>query len=158
MKKITLLIFAFICAHLLSAQQINTTEPTSDEAAVKAAVERFLIAAGNYDLDAIPAMFTENANIGGAVLRDGQWETFTTSLEEFLEVLKSQNNPEKYTEPVSEYTVHIAQGMLAFVKADATLLIDGIAKTYNFDYFTLIKEKGVWKILNGSYVAIPVDK
>lgn len=29
--------------------------------------------------------------------------------------------------------------------------------TYNFDYFTLIKKDGSWKILNGSYVSVPIE-
>ncbi len=27
----------------------------------------------------------------------------------------------------------------------------------NFDFFTLIKENGNWKILNGSYVSVPFE-
>ncbi len=46
--------------------------------------------------------------------------------------------------------------MLAFVKADAVLIRNGTPQSNNFDYFTLIKEEGNWKILNGSYVSIPI--
>jgi hypothetical protein len=47
--------------------------------------------------------------------------------------------------------------MLAFVKADAVLSRSGKPQSNNYDYFTLIKENGKWKILNGSYVSIPID-
>jgi hypothetical protein len=47
--------------------------------------------------------------------------------------------------------------MLAFVKADAILIKNGIPRRNNFDYFTLIKENGEWKILYGSYVSIPIE-
>ena len=79
--------------------------------------------------------------------------TFT----EFLGLLKSRNNPSKYMEPVSKFTIHIDGGMLAFVKADAMLIRNEIPQSNNFDYFTLIKENGDWKILNGSYVSIPIE-
>ena len=128
----------------------------SEKTAVINLVKQFLTAAGNYDLDAIPEMFSEKANIGGASLRDGKWNTYTMTIHEFLEGLKSEINPTKYTEPVSKFTVHMDMGMLAFVKADAIFTINGEPRNNNFDYFTLIKEDGNWKILNGSYVSVRI--
>jgi len=49
-------------------------------------------------------------------------------------------------------------GMLVFVKADAVLFRNEKPQSNNFDYFTLLKENGDWKILNGSYVSIPIQK
>ncbi len=158
MKKLILLTFAFTSTLLISAQQKDSLDFAADKAAVKIVVERFLTAAGNYDVDSMPALFCKNANIGGASLRNGKWDTYTTSFEDFLERLKSEKNPAKYSEPVSEFTVHMEEGMLAFVKADAVLFRNGKAQSNNFDYFTLIKETGDWKILNGSYVSIPIEK
>jgi ketosteroid isomerase-like protein len=128
----------------------------SEEVAVKTVVEAFLTAAGNYDIDAMPALFAEYANIGGVSFKNGSWTSYTMTVEQFMEVLKEEKNPAKYTEPVSKYTVHMTEDMLAFVKADATLYVAGVARTYNYDYFTLIKKDGAWRILNGSYVAVPV--
>ena len=156
--KIILAILVFIFTSFLSAQQNDSTNMSSDEAAVKTTVEHFLTAAGNYDIETMPDMFTTKANIGGASLKNGKWNTFTMTLEEFLAKLKSISNPIKYKEPVHHYTVHIEEGKLAFVKADATLFREGKAQSNNFDYFTLLKENETWKILNGSYVSIPIDK
>ena len=158
MKKTFILLIAITFSLLTSAQHAETKNLKTDESAVKNVVERFLTAAGNYDVDAMPELFSENANIGGASFRNGQWSSYTMTFPEFLELLKSESNPTKYTEPVSKYTVHMDGGMLAFVKADAVLSINGEPKNYNFDYFTLIKLDGNWKILNGSYVSIPIDK
>lgn len=158
MKKILLIILTSAIPLLLFAQQKNHMGKAEDEAAVKAVVEEFLKAAGNYNIDAMPAMFSERANIGGVTMKDGEWQSYTMTIEEFMDVLRAIDNPVKYTEPVSRYTFHITEGMLAFVKADATLYVGEKAKTYNYDYFTLIKMNGVWKILNGSYVALPVDR
>ncbi len=158
MKKIILVLITCISPLLLCAQQDDPTHSDSDESAVKMVVEGFLKAAGDYNIDAMASMFAERANIGGVTFKNGNWATYTMTLEEFMDVLRAESNPTKYTEPVSKYTIHITEGMLAFVKADATLFVNGSAKTYNYDYFTLIKENGEWKILNGSYVAVPVDR
>jgi ketosteroid isomerase-like protein len=125
----------------------------SDEAAVKAAVERFLLAIGDRDLDALPAMFTANANIGVARVRDDEWHAITYTFEEFHSMLKSRINSAKYQEPVSHFTVHVERGALAFVRADATLIRDGQPRSNNIDYFTLLKDDGVWKFLSASYVS-----
>lgn len=75
-----------------------------------------------------------------------------------MECLKADSNPTKYTEPVSNFTVHMEMGMLAFVKAVAIFTVNGEPKTNNFDYFTLINENRKWKILNGSYVSVRIMK
>ncbi len=157
MKKIVLSIIISTFSLLVSAQQLKLTDFETDKVAVKTLVERFLTASGNYDVEVMPEMFSEKANIGGASLRNGKWKTFTMTFKEYLELLNSRSNPTKFTEPVSKFTIHIDEGMLAFVKADATLIINGKAKYNNFDYFTLIKKNGNWKILNGSYVSIPIE-
>jgi ketosteroid isomerase-like protein len=156
MKKITLLLFAFAISNLLLAQQNDSTNIAKEEMAVKNVVKQFLTAAGNYDIDAMPSLFTENANIAGASLKNEKWNTYNITLEEFMAMLRSRTNPTKYTEPVSKFIVHMSEGKLAFVKADATLIFEGKAQRHNFDYFTLIKENNIWKIVNGSYVSIPI--
>lgn len=157
MKKIILLTLAITFTLLLTAQENNTSGFTSEETAVKSVVDRFLTAAGNYEIDSMRVLFTENANIAGASLRNGEWFSYTIPLEDFFKTLQSETNPKKYTEPVSEYIIHISESMLAFVKADAEIVRNDTAVRNNYDYFTLIKKDGAWKILNGSYVSVPVD-
>ena len=157
MKKIfTFLIALNICYLAVGQQTTEEFDLESEKAAVITLVEQFLNAVGNYDVEAIQTMFSEKANISGASLRDGKWITNTYTIQEFLERLKSYENPTKYTEPVSDFTVHMEMGMLAFVRADATFIINGEPKNNNLDYFTLIKENGKWKILNGSYVSLRI--
>ena len=158
MKNTFILLIALTFSLSTFAQPIETTDLESDKLAVKTLVERFLIAAGSYDVEAMPEMFCEKANIGGASFRNGKWNTFTMTFAEFLEILKSESNPTKYTEPVSDFTVHMEMGMLAFVRADAIFTINGEPRNNNLDYFTLIKEDGNWKILNGSYVSVRIKK
>lgn len=158
MKRTLVVLLALTLSLVVNAQQPEFQDSALDEAAVKSLIERFLTSIGNYELDSLPKMFSENANIAGASYRNGQWSTYTMTFSEFLDMLKSRSNPTKYKEPVSKYTVHMNAGMLAFVKADAVLISDGKPRSNNYDYFTLIKEQGEWKILSGSYVSIPIDE
>ena len=159
MKNIFTLLIALTFCFIASAQQVkDTLDIEAEKVAAIDLVEQFLTAIGNYDLESISTMFCEKANISGASLRDGKWITNTYTIQEFLERLKSYENPTKYTEPVSEFTVHMEMGMLAFVRADAIFTINGEPRNNNFDYFTLIKEDGNWKILNGSYVSVRIKK
>lgn len=161
---LTLALFAAGSARAQLAARVSTnpdpeeTTVLSDEEAVKTLVNRFLIAIGSYDLEALPPMFSANANIGSVNFDDGEWHTRTYTFEEFHSILKARTNPSPYQEPVSHFTVHVEDGGLAFVRADATLIRDNQPRSHNIDYFTLIKEHGVWKFLSASYVATPITK
>jgi Putative lumazine-binding len=128
---------------------------SEEERAVTQVVERFLRAAGEYDPDSLSHLLAPNANVGSASLRDGEWVISTGTFDEWTASLGTRVAPRPYTEPVSEFTVHVDNGQLAFVRADATLMRDGDAQSHNIDYFTLIRHDGVWKILNGSYTSVP---
>ncbi|HBC05299.1 MAG TPA: ester cyclase [Aequorivita sp.] len=123
-----------------------------DEAAVKATIEQFLIVAGNYNLDAMAKMISDKASLAIARLRDGKWTTETMLFTEYFEMAKKRTN-RPYFEPVKEYTIHVSDGHLAFVKADAVLYAFGVPLLHNIDYFTLIKEKEVWKFINISFTS-----
>jgi len=141
---------------LLAVVGCADNRTSEDERAVTQLVERFLRAAGQYDLDSLPLFFAPNANVGSASLRDGEWVVSTLTFDEWQTSLLTRVDPRPYTEPVSEFTVHVDNGQLAFVRADATLMQDGEAQSHNIDYFTLIRHDGAWKILNGSYTSVPI--
>ena len=125
---------------------------TQDEEDVKTMIEQFLIVAGNYDLDAMAKMMANTANLGTARLRDGLWTTETMLFDDYFLAAKNRNN-QPYYEPVSHYTIHVSDGHLAFVKADAILHAFGVPLLHNIDYFTLIKENNVWKFINISFTS-----
>lgn len=130
---------------------------TQDEQNVKATIEQFLIVAGNYNLDAMANMMADKANLAIASLRDGQWTTETKLMDDYFpEARKRTNRP--YFEPVKEYTIHISEGHLAFVKADAVLHAFGVPLLNNIDYFTLIKQNGVWKFINLSFTSTRIPE
>jgi ketosteroid isomerase-like protein len=138
--------------------RVTLTRTPSPEAEVKAAVERFLAAAGRGDLDALPAMFAPGASIASAALRDGRWVTTSRSFEAWLAGLRAAPASAPYEEPVHEFTVHIDDGQLAFVRADAYLMRGGVRRSHNVDYFTLLRDAhGAWKFVNGSYTTKPVQ-
>ena len=128
-----------------------------DEAAVKKMVDRFLVAAGNYDIAAMDEMILDNANIGMSSLRDGQWANSSITISEFLESVKNRSG-RPYYEPVNEYIVHINEGQLAFVWADAILHSFGVPRSRNIDIFTLVKIAGEWKFINLSYTSNPLPE
>jgi hypothetical protein len=131
---------------------------SDDEQVVKDVVDQFLITLGDGDLDALPAMFVSNANIGSASLREGKWVASTKTFEEWFGELKAEKTWTRFQEPVTEFTVHIEAGQMAFVRADATFIVDDLALSHNIDYFTLVRDGGAWKFLSASYVAQPVEE
>tara|TARA_R110000868_G_scaffold194336_9_gene439750 strand:+ start:1650 stop:2579 length:930 start_codon:yes stop_codon:yes gene_type:complete len=125
---------------------------TQDEADVKAKVEQFLIVAGNYNLDAMAEMMANKANLGITRLKDEKWTTETMLVEDYFVAAKNRIN-QPYYEPVNQYTIHVSEGRLAFVQADAILHNFGVPIKHNIDYFTLIKENDDWKFVNISFTS-----
>jgi len=128
---------------------------TADENDIITTVESFLSVAGNYDLNAMRDMIVEKAIVGIVRLKDGERITTNMTIEEYFEGVNNRKI-RPYFEPVSEYIIHIDDGHLAFIRADATLYVYGMPQSHNIDYFTLIKENGVWKFLSLSYSATPI--
>lgn len=144
---------------MISTALASVSAQTTSRAEVEATVERFLEAAGRGDLDAMVPMFAPGASIASAVLRDGQWVVRSRSFEEWLAAIRAAQPGQPYEEPVTEYTVHIDDDRLAFVRADARVVRDGVVRSQNIDYFTLIRDStGTWKFVNGSYTSKPVPR
>lgn len=120
-----LCIFNFVLFSVLA--QAQNTPPvaydqqskTEDERALKAVVEKFLTAAGNHDVATMRTLFLPKANIGWYSYREGKWTSYTMTVEEWFDRISKSSNGKPYSEPVSNYTIHISEGKLAFVKADA---------------------------------------
>jgi ketosteroid isomerase-like protein len=149
------IIIAF--AFFLVIKPFDVSAQSEDREAVRNLVERFLTAVGDGDLDLLPEMFVSNANIGTAGMRDGSWVTSTMTFEEWMSSLRARTPWTRFREPVSEFTIHVESSMMAFVRADATVVRDGQARSRNIDYFTLVREDGSWKFLSASYVARPIE-
>lgn len=157
MKNVFLLLAMIILGSSVPAQEMDSTQLALDKMAAKKTVEQFLTAAGDYDTETISTLFMPKANISGTAWKNESWSSYTMTIQEFIDLLKANPSPKKYREPVDNWTIHLEQGQLAFVRADARVVRDGIPQRHNIDYFTLVKENGNWKILNGSYVSRPVE-
>jgi hypothetical protein len=147
---------AFFITSMQTAFSQSPLSHAEDEAAVKSVVEQFLKVAGNYNVAAMRPLFFTNANIGWHSLKEGKWIASSVTAEAWFERIGKIVNPKPYTEPVFSYTIHISEGRLAFVKADAILQSDDKPKAHNMDFFILMKENDTWKILSGSYTSVPI--
>jgi hypothetical protein len=126
---------------------------SADARAVQAAVERFLDVLGHRQLEALPPLFAPRATMAVVRQRDGQWVNNIQSFEEWLGALRSQTNGPTFREPLTNVSVHVEDGRLAFLRADFTVVIDGQVRSHGVDYFTLVKDGEAWKILNGAYTS-----
>ncbi len=104
-------------------------------------------------------MFAPGASIASASLRHGKWVTTSQSFDAWLAKLSAAPRGQPYQEPVTEFTVHVDDELLAFVRADATVIRGGAVRSHNIDYFTLLRDStGTWKFVNGSYTAKPIQQ
>lgn len=127
---------------------------TPDQEEVKATVEHFLTVAGNFDLEAMDQMISDKANLGIGRLKEGTWETSVITIGEYFDASRN-HEPIPYYEPVSDYIIHVNEGQIAMVWADATLFRFGIPRSHNIDNFTLLRENGQWIFLNLSFTSRP---
>jgi len=130
---------------------------TQDETEVIETVEHFLFAAGNYNLDAMSEIMTDHANVGSVRYKDGESIITIMTIQNYFDDVKKRTT-RPYFEPVKEYTIHLNDDHLAFVRADATLFAFGVPQSHNMDYFTLMKDGESWKFLSLSYSVSPIPE
>jgi hypothetical protein len=145
-----------VIALLLSAvaSPVTAQPVDADAVAVRRAVEQFLDDLGNRRLDALPAQFAPKATMVVVRQRDGQWSSTHQLSDEWLAGLKAQSPGTMFREPLTNVTVHVESGQLAFLRADFTVVVDGTVRSHGVDYFTLVKNGGAWTILNASYTSV----
>ena len=141
----------------VKASAPETTEPTwtKEEAEIKTAVDNLLIAAGNYDLEALDKVVFENTNLGISSLKYGGWSNSVITIDEYFEDVKNRN-PIPYCEIISDYDILVSESQMAFVRGDAIVHRFGIPQTREINHFTLLKEHGIWKFLNISFTVNPI--
>lgn len=144
---------AAVVVGLLAGSTTPAPAQTADERAVTAVVERFLDALGNRQYEALPALLAPKANMAIARLRDGAWTYTTQTADEWLAGLRGQTSPVQFREPLTHVVTHVADGHLAFVRGDFTVVIDGQVRSHGVDYFTLVNDNGAWKLVHLSYTS-----
>lgn len=133
----------------------STLNPEEEE--IKDAIEKLLIAAGNYNLEDLNDMVLENANLGISSFMDGDWSNTVLTIDAYIDNVKKRN-PLPYCEIVSDYNIIISEGQLAIVKAEAVVHRYGIPLTREINHFTMLKENGNWKFLNISFTVNQIAK
>jgi hypothetical protein len=145
---------AFAAAALLTGQPGLAQPVDADVMAVRRSVEQFLDDLGTRRLDRLPAWFAPKATLVVVRQRDGMWTTTAQTSDEWIAGLKAQANASPFREPLTNVTVHVESGNLAFLRADFTVVIGGEVRSHGVDYFTLVKDAGGWKIANAAYTSI----
>jgi hypothetical protein len=149
------LVTAVVALALAALPSAAAAQAGNDEQAVRSAVLAFLDVLGNRQLDKLPALFAPKATMVVVRQRDGQWASTHQTFDEWLAGLKAQPGGTTFHEPLTNVTVHVESGQLAFLRADFTVVVDGQVRSHGVDYFTLVKDGGAWKILNVSYTSLP---
>lgn len=123
--------------------------------AVQAAVEHFLAVAGNRDVDALTPLLAPQATINVARFRDGRWTHTAQTRAEWVAALRAQAASARFREPLTDVSVHVEDGQLAYLRAHFTIVIDGAIQSHGVDYFTLVNSGGAWQVANLSYTNRP---
>jgi hypothetical protein len=125
------------------------------EAALREAVETFLLHLGDHQWDAVAADLAPKAIVVVTRQRDAQWSNTYQNGDEWLAALRRNPNPTTFREPITNVVVTIDSGQLAYVRADFTVTRDGQTQSRGVDQFTLVHEGGAWKLAVVAYTSIP---
>ena len=128
---------------------------TADKKAVQEAVERFLLQLGDKEYDKVAAALAPKALVVISRQRDGQWANSFQTGEEWVAALKKNPNPAAFREPLSNVSVTIDSGRLAYLRADFQIVRDGSAQSHGVDQFTLVRDGDAWKLAVVAFTSLP---
>jgi hypothetical protein len=145
---------------LVLAVVIAMTVPTYAEEGeiekqVRSTVESLLKDLGKHDVDAVSGYFKSDAVLIVSRERDG---TFTNSVETFERWIKRmRENPDRdpFEERLSNVTITIDNGQLAYLRADFEIIHEGKAVSKGVDVFTLLRDGEDWKVAALAYTNVP---
>jgi predicted ester cyclase len=133
----------------------NNSTPNKEEEELKEVVDNLLIAAGNYDIEALDDLVSDKAMIAISSLKDGIWSNTELTIDEYFENVRKRE-PRPYCEIPQNYDIIVTEGRIALVRSDAILHRYGIPHTREVNNFILMKENGQWKFLNISFTVEPL--
>jgi ketosteroid isomerase-like protein len=128
---------------------------SNEKKAVQDVVERFLLQLGDKEYDNVAAALAPKALVVIARQRDGQWANSFQTGEEWVAALKKNPNPATFREPLSNVSITIDSGRLAYVRADFQIMRDGRAQSHGVDQFTLVREGDAWKMAVVAFTSLP---
>ena len=134
----------------LPAQQ---TQPVDIRQQVQETVETFLADLGSLNFEALESHLTpEMILIVARQTQDGM-KTSTTTGKNWIAGVKKMKTP--FEEPISNLHITVDSDVLAYLRADFTVVRNGNVLSHGVDQFTLIKEDGRWMIAAVAYTSIP---
>ena len=148
MKRTLVLIGILAAAALPRAQN-------SQEKAVQAYVEDWLLRLGDHRFDTLDADFAAKSLVVTVREQNGKWTTTYQPGDAWLAGLKKNPNPVNFREPITNVKVTIDSDALAYLRADFKVVRDGKEMSSGVDQFTLVKEDGRWKIATIAYTSQP---
>jgi hypothetical protein len=128
---------------------------SNEKKAVQDVVERFLLQLGDKEYDNVAAALAPKALVVIARQRDRQWANSFQTGEEWVAALKKNPNPATFREPLSNVSITIDSGRLAYVRADFQIMRDGRAQSHGVDQFTLVREGDAWKMAVVAFTSLP---
>jgi ketosteroid isomerase-like protein len=131
---------------------------SAGETGVRTFVESFLTRLGDHQLETLDADFAPKATIVVARQRDGQWTSTHQTAEEWLAAAKKNPSPTTFREPITNVKVTVDSDQLAYLRADFQVVREGRVLSSGVDHFTLVRDKGGWKIAMVAYTSIPASK
>lgn len=129
---------------------------SGDHQAVQEAAEAFLLHLGDGEFDKVAGDLAPKSIVVVVRQRDGQWSNSYQTGDEWLASLRRSTNFSKFREPITNVTVTVDSGTLAYVRADFQVVRDGKPLSHGVDQFTLVREEGRWKIATVAYTSMPV--
>jgi hypothetical protein len=128
----------------------------ADGKGAQSAADAFLLHLGEGEFDKVADDLAPKAIVIVTRERDGQWTNSFQTGEEWLVSLRRSTSFAKFREPMTNVTVTVDSGALAYVRGDFQVVRDGKALSRGVDQFTLVREDGRWKIAAVAYTSMPV--
>lgn len=145
----------FACALVATFAAPSDAQP-ADKKAVQDVVERFLLHLGDREFDKVAADLAPKALVIIARERDGQWSNSFQTGDEWVAALKRNPSPTTFREPITNVAVTIDSDQLAYLRADFQIVRDGKAQSHGVDQFTLVRERGSWKLAVLAFTSMPI--
>jgi Domain of unknown function (DUF4440) len=145
---------AIACSMIMALASPALAQP-AEKKGVQDTVERFLLQLGDKEYDKVAAALAPKALVLISRQRDGQWANSFQTGEEWVAALKKNPNPTAFREPLSNVSVTVDSGRLAYLRADFQIVRDGSTQSHGVDQFTLVRDGDAWKIAVVAFTSLP---
>ncbi len=149
---VALALFALTACSTAPPSVAGTHDDAQDHAAILTTVDRFFEAMAARDPQACAATTTGDGMVHSVTIREGRAALRARSMRDFAEQLKT--GTERLVETYWQPTI-LQRGPVAMVWTPYRFRVDGVDSHGGVDVFTLVKDRGEWRIANAAYTAEP---